>query len=477
MTSTFFGFNIARRGMSAHKAALDITAHNIANSSTEGYSRQQAVFQTTTPFNSASANKAAGAGQIGTGVQIAEIKRVRDSFLDFQLRPQLSKLGYWDEEYMSLSTIEGIMMEPSETGLSNVFDRFWDSWQNLANNPTSDATREAVLGTAGTLAGSLNSIATQLETVVSDLNVKVDIAVRDMNSIATQVAALNKQIVANVGAGLNPNDLMDERDLLLDNLTELTNFTPIFQPNGSVDVSIKGRYLVQESRATSVEAKMVDGHVRVQWADGEDLGPATGRIAGIYEVRDWIDNDLRGKLNDMTVTLMTEVNQLHAAGLPLGEGVGGEDFFVFSPLVPTEGDQSQYALGFITVNQTLVDDLSLIRAAADGGVDTGLAQGENALAIARLRNAPIFNDGTTSITAHYSGIINSLGVKSQEAERMTLNQEALSAQLIGRREEASGVSIDEELSYMVQFQHGYQAAARLLTTIDEMLQTLINLGR
>ncbi|MDP3487833.1 MAG: flagellar hook-associated protein FlgK [Bacillota bacterium] len=472
MTSTFFGFNIARRGMSAHKAALDVTAHNIANASTAGYSRQQAIFQTTTPFNSASANKAAGAGQIGTGVQIGEIRRVRDSFLDFQLRPQLSKLGYWDEKYSSLSSVEMIMMEPSETGLSNIFERFWGAWQEVAKNPTSGATRAAVLETSATMASSLNSIAIQLETVVSDLNVKVDIAVKDMNSISTQLAALNKQIVANVGAGLNPNDLMDERDMLLDNLAELTNFTPIFQPNGSVDVSIKGRYLVQESRATLVQSKMVDGHVKVQWADEVDLGPSNGRIAGMYAVRDFIANDFSGKLNEMATTLMTEVNKLHKGGVPLSDGgINTGEFFVLSH-PPTDN-----VLKFIRVNQELVDNPSYIRAAVDLGASTGLSQGENALAIARLRGAPIFNDGTTSIQAYYSGIINAVGVQSQQAERMVLNQEALTAQLVGRREDASGVSIDEELSYMIQFQHGYQAAAKLLTTIDEMLQTLINLGR
>jgi len=472
MTSTFFGFNIARRGMSAHKAALDVTAHNIANSSTAGYSRQQAIFQTTAPFNSASANKAAGAGQIGTGVQIGEIRRIRDSFLDFQLRPQLSKLGYWDEKSMSLTSVEMIMMEPSETGLSTVFERFWGAWQELAKNPTSGSTRAAVLETSATLASSLNGAAIQLETIVSDLNVKVDIAVRDMNSISTQVAALNKQIVANVGAGLNPNDLMDERDLLLDNLSELTNFTPIFQRNGSVDVSIKGRYLVQESRATQVQSKMVEGHVKVQWADGVDLGPSTGRIAGMYAVRDFIANDFGGKLKKMATTLMTEINKIHKNGVPLSDGgINTGDFFVLSH-TPTDN-----VLKFIRVNQELVDNPAYMRAAANLAPDTGRSQGENALAIARLRSAPIFNDGTTSIESYYAGIINSVGVESQQAERMVLNQESLTSQLVGRREEASGVSIDEELSYMIQFQHGYQAAAKLLTTIDEMLQTLINLGR
>lgn len=471
MTSTFFSFNIARRGMSAHKAALDVTAHNIANASTPGYSRQQAVFRTSTPFNSASANKAAGAGQIGTGVQIDEIRRVRDSFLDFQLRPQLSKLGFWDEKYMSLSTVEMIMMEPSETGLSQVFERFWGSWHELAKNPTSGATRAAVLETSVTLASSLNSVAVQLETVVSDLNVKVDIAVRDVNSIATQVAALNKQIVANVGAGLNPNDLMDERDLLLDNLAELTDFIPIFQPNGSVDVSIRGRYLVQEGKATLLKSEMDNGKVKAVWDDGIDLGANSGRIAGIYEVREWISTNFKDQLNTMATTLMSEVNKIHKEGKSLGVDTSStEDFFV-------SVQDPNNVLKFIAVNQNLRDNPELIRAASVDADPDSLTEGRTAAAIASLRNAPLFNKETTSIESFYSGIINSLGVESQQAERLVLNQDALAAQLVARREETSSVSIDEELSYMVQFQHGYQAAAKLLSTIDEMLQTLINLGR
>jgi len=473
MSSTFFGFNIARRGMSAHKTALDVTAHNISNASTQGFSRQQAVFRTSTPFNSASASRAAGAGQIGTGVQVDEIRRVRDSFLDYQLRPQLSKLGFWDEKYMALSTAEMVMMEPSDTGLSAVFERFWGAWQELAKNPTSGATRAAVLETSVTLSSSLNSVASQLETVVNDLNVKVDIAVRDINSISTQVAALNKQIVSNVGAGLNPNDLMDERDLLLDSLSELLNFTPVFQPNGSVDVSIGGRYLVQEGRSTPVEWQMDSGHIKVQWSDGKSLDVSSGRLAGIYAVRDFIDKDFRQQLNLMATTLMTEVNNLHQSGIPLADGATDTRFFVYSqPLTDN-------ALKFIAVNQELIDNPAYLRAAGEiqPGDPDGLAQGATASSIAKLRNAPVFNDDTTSIEAFYSGIINGLGVESQQAERLVINQEALSAQLSGRREESSGVSIDEELAYMVQFQHGYQAAAKLLSTIDEMLQTLINLGR
>lgn len=476
MTSTFFGLNIARRGMSAHKTALDVTAHNIANASTQGYSRQQAIFGATTPYNSASGNMAVGAGQIGTGVQIDEVRRVRDSFLDYQIRPQLSKLGYWDESYGSLTNVEALMMEPTETGLSNVFESFWGAWQELAKNPTSGTTRSLVLESSVTLASSLNGIARQLETIVGDLNVKVDMSVRDINSISVQVAGLNKQIVANVGAGLNPNDLMDQRDLLLDQLAELVDFTPVLQSNGSMDVSVGGRYLVQDNRSTLIKTQMVDGHMQAQWADGTELLSTSGRMAGIDAVRDWVGSEFYAKLNEMTVTLMDKVNELHADGLPLVEGGAVQDFFVYSPSVPADGDESQWALKFIMVNPILQDNPSLIRAAADNG-DDNLGQGENALAIARLRNTPLFNGETISIEGFYSGIINSLGVESQQAERAVLNQEALSAQLVGRREEASGVSIDEELSNMVQFQHGYQAAARLLTTLDEVLQTLINLGR
>lgn len=472
MTSTFFGFNIARRGMSANKAALDVTAHNIANSSTQGYSRQQAVFSATAPFMSASANRPGGAGQIGTGVTISEIRRVRDSFLDFQLRPQMSKLGYWDERYQALSQVEMIVMEPGDTGLSTVFERFWGAWQDLSISPTSGAARAGVVETANTLANSLNSLAAQAETLLGDLNVKTRMSVNDVNSISKQIAALNKQIVTNVGAGLNPNDLMDKRDALLDDLAAVIEFTPLIQPNGTVDVAIGGRHLVQESKVTELSVEMQGRHAVPVWSDGKELSLNGGRLSGIDSAKRWVDTDFYGKLNTLVINLAHMMNTLHAAGTPLSGATppDGEDYVSFF-IIPSNTDLRESR--FIQVNPNIMNNNGLIRAATLGA---GLADGTNALAIARLRHA-IMPGSTTSIEGLYGSIVSNLGVESQQAERLLTNQEALTNQLVNRREEAAGVSVDEELANMVQFQHGYQAAARLLSTLDEILTTVINLGR
>lgn len=470
MASTFFGFSIARRGMSAHQTALNVTAHNIANASTVGFSRQQAVFQATTPSGSATGNRGAGAGMMGTGAHIAEIRRVRDGFLDFQLRQQLSKQSNWQERNEALATVEMILMEPSDTGLSNVFERFWGSWQELAKNPTSGAVRAAVVETSATLAASLNSLAAQSEVILSDLNVKAEIAVVDINALSSQLAVLNEQIVTNLGAGLNPNDLMDRRDVLLDDLAKIVDFRALEQPNGAINIAVGGRHLVQEGRSVPLTSGLVAGEMVATWPDGERLAFSEGRLSGIAAARSFISSEFLGRLNTLAVALRESVNAVHRAGQVLPPAVptpANEDFFVTPPAAT--GQEARH----IRVNPEIVANHGLLRAAAPSA---GLADGSNALAIARLRNATM-PGGTASLEGYFAGMVTDLGVESQQAERIMLNQESLTNQLQNRREETAGVSIDEELAYMVQFQHGYQASARLLATMDEILQTIINLGR
>ena len=467
MSSTFFGFNIARRGLSAHKAALDVAAHNIANASTPGYSRQQAIFSTTSPFMTAGLNQPVQAGQIGTGVTISEVRRVRDSFLDYQIRPQQSKLGAWDERYAALSHAEKILMEPTESGLSHVFSRFWEAWQELSKNPTSGAARAGVVETGVTLATSLNAVASQLEVSISDLDTKARLSVNDINSIARQVAALNRQIVANVGAGLSPNDLNDRRDTLLDDLARITGFTPLTQPNGAVDMVIGGKRLVQGIHFAELSVA-ADG--QVVWPDGTRLALAGGRLEGVAESRQWLQNEFYGRMNTLSEGLAELVNTAHAAGQALttpDPPEEGQEFFVLPP-----GSAGREAR-FIAVNPAIVADHALLRAAAVG---SGLADGSNALQVARRRHATI-PSGATNLEGYYGAIVADLGVEAQQAARMFTNQDALVNQLHNRRQEVAGVSIDEEMAVMIQFQHSYAAAARLLATLDEMLAVLINLGR
>ncbi|MCL5981570.1 MAG: flagellar hook-associated protein FlgK, partial [Firmicutes bacterium] len=408
------------------------------------------------------------AGQIGTGVTISEVRRVRDSFLDYQIRPQQSKLGEWDERYAALSHAEKILMEPTESGLSHVFSRFWEAWQELSKNPTSGAARAGVVETGVTLATSLNAVASQLEVSISDLDTKARLSVNDINSIARQVAALNRQIVANVGAGLSPNDLNDRRDTLLDDLARITGFAPLTQPNGAVDIVIGGKRLVQGIHFAELS---VAAGGEVVWPDGAVLAPTEGRLAGVAAARHWLQNGFYERMNTLSEGLAGLVNTAHAAGQALttpDPPERGQDFFVFPP-----GSAGREAR-FIAVNPDIVADHALLRAAAAGS--GGLADGSNALQVARQRHAAI-PSGATNLEGFYGAIVTDLGVEAQQAARMFTNQDALVNQLQNRRQEVAGVSIDEEMAFMIQFQHGYAASARLLATLDEMLAVLINLGR
>jgi flagellar hook-associated protein 1 FlgK len=452
--------------MSAHKVALDVTSHNVANASTPGFSRQQAIFSATNPFSTAAMNRPQQAGQIGTGVTISEIRRVRDSFLDYQLRPQLSKLGEWDERYAALNHVEKILMEPTESGLSQVFSRFWDAWQELSKNPTSGATRAGVVETGVTLANSLHAVAAQTETSLSDLTTKVRMSVDDVNSIAEQVAALNRQIITNLAAGLNPNDLADRRDVLLDDLARTLGFTQFTQANGAIDVVIGGRHLVQGTLYTGLTT---DANGQVTWPDATPAQITGGRLAGLAAASGWLRDVFYASVNTLSVQLRDLVNTAHAAGQSMTTPPSplGADFFVIPP--GAAGREAR----FIAVNPDIVADHALVRAAAGGA---GHGDGSNALAVARQRHATSL-PGATNLEGYYNSLVIALGVEAQQSARMFTNQDALVNQLENRRQEAAGVSIDEEMAAMIQFQHGYSAAARLLATLDETLEVLINLGR
>ena len=466
MPSTFFAFNIARRGISAHKAALDVTSHNIANASTTGFSRQQAVFSTTTPMSIASINRPAQAGQIGTGVTISEIRRMREGFLDNQIRPQLSKLGEARERHAALNHIEGLLMEPTDSGLSQVFSRFWDAWQELSKNPTSGAARAGVVETSATLAGSLNALAEQIEISLADLSTKTRMSIYDVNAIARQVAGLNRQIIVNTAAGLNPNDLADRRDLLLDNLAETLGFTQLSQINGAIDIVIGGRHLVQGTLYTELT---VDSGGQAVWPDATPVIFAEGGLAGVSAAQDWLRDVFYSRINTLSINLADLINSTHSAGqsMTIPPSALGADFFV----IPA-GSTGREAR-FIQVNPDIAADHALIRAGASGA---GRADGSNALAVARQRHAPLLPGGT-NLEGYYNSLVIALGVESQQSSRVFQNQDALVTQLNNRRQEAMGVSIDEEMAAMIQFQHGYAAAARLLDTLDETLEVLINLGR
>ncbi len=216
-------FNIAKRGMSAQQYSIGITNHNVANANTEGYSRQRAQLQTTNPFMAPSMNSYIGPGQLGTGVEVATVQRVRNEFIDFQIRGELSTQGKYEAREALLGEIENIYNEPSDTGISGLLGKFYDSWHQLSKQPQSSNARTVVAQQSKALADELNHNYDQLNKLKENTNLQIKESVFEVNNVLAQIDDLNQQIISVKVSEQEPNDLMDRRDLLIDQLSSLMN--------------------------------------------------------------------------------------------------------------------------------------------------------------------------------------------------------------------------------------------------------------
>ncbi|GIN64076.1 hypothetical protein J27TS8_40690 [Robertmurraya siralis] len=223
MTSTFFGLETAKRALATQQSALYTTGHNISNANTPGYTRQRVNMQTTLPYPSPSLNRPQIPGQLGTGVKAGDITRIRDSFTDMQFRTESSKLGYWQSKVEMLSQMENIMNEPSDIGLANTMNQFWNALQDLAVQPQNDGARRVVRERGITLADTFNYMANSLKTIQADYRKEIETSQDSINSILRQINAINKEIGSIEPHGYLPNDLYDERDRLLDELSTYMN--------------------------------------------------------------------------------------------------------------------------------------------------------------------------------------------------------------------------------------------------------------
>ena len=240
MAGLFDTFTVASRGLNVQQGAINTTAHNIANANTVGYSRQRAVIETTRPFGGMSKFDSCGPGQIGTGAQITSIMRIRDTFIDYQVRNETSKLGNYQVTSEFLSQIEDIFGEPSDSGIQTLFSEFYSSFQELAKTPDKTSARTVALQKASALADALNHTYTQLEKKMTDAQELLQQNVTDINSMLDQINDLNQQISKVSAVGQTPNDLMDRRDVLLDNLSSMFGITIEKDVRETINLKVEG---------------------------------------------------------------------------------------------------------------------------------------------------------------------------------------------------------------------------------------------
>lgn len=459
MRTTFFGFELARRAIATQQRALDVTGHNITNASSPGYSRQRVVQTATLPWAEPALNRPLGPGQIGTGVMIRQIERLHDAFIESQINRETQSHSRWDAKRTILTQIELIVNEPTDSGVRHAMDKLWEGLQDLSTEPESMPARSVVAERANSLAEAIRSARARLDAVRNDINVDIRTDVNKLNSLGAQIAALNKQIAEVNAVGQNPNDLLDRRDVLLRQAAELTGVQVVDRPNGQIAVLIGGVALADGK--THRDLRFNEDTGEIEWVDtGMTAHIGDGRIRGLFESRDETIPGYIAALDEFTATLIAELNAIHAAGYDLTSSgqPSGLDFF-------TGSDSTTIAF-----NSVLYDDLELIAASGNGND----ADGSNALAMAQLRFALVMNNGTATLDEFYAATVARLGVEAQEADRYLEQQEMVLGYLDRVRESVSGVSLDEELANLIQFQHAYNAAARMLTTMDEAIDMIIN---
>jgi flagellar hook-associated protein 1 len=468
MLGLFGLLNLGARSLTTEQEGVSVAGHNLANVNNPNYSRQRLSIVT-------SPSIAGDLGPQGTGAEGAAIVRLRNNILDGEIQGELSVSSSLDAQQTALQLAESSLGQrldstassaAGEVGTSHsVADGLtglFNSFQSLSTDPSSSAQRQTVLGKASELATQFNQIDQRLGELNESLNANVQDDTESANTILEQVANLNDQIRrAEIGNPGSANDLRDTRQAVLEQLAKLVKIDTADGDNGTINVSLSGTMMVTGNEVTdTLEAyDPGDGQMQLRAKSGAALTLTGGRIQGTIDARDGVIAGLRNDLNTLAATLLQEVNSVHGAGYNLKGGTG-TDFFTGT------------GAGDIHVNAALLDDPSLVQAASAAG-----AVGDNgvALALAQLGQKPQTALNQQTFVQSYSRTASAFGQAVSTINTQISDQKTVENMLLQQRTSMSGVSLDEELTDLTRFQRAFQASARLISTIDSMLETVVNL--
>ncbi|MEP0829323.1 MAG: flagellar hook-associated protein FlgK [bacterium] len=456
MAGLFDGLEMGKRALATHQLSLNTVGHNISNVNTPGYTRQRVNTTTTYPQKIPS-------GLVGTGVKAVDIVQIRDLFLNRQFRENNKALGQWTSMEKTLTQIESIFTEPNRDSLSDLLDQFWTSWSDLANNPESMAARTALVEHTNLLTSGFNRLYRQMSDLSKSVDNDVVMTVQKVNDLAEEIASLNQQIARAELGGQKANDLRDKRDLLIDELSQYVDINSVEQKNNTATVYIGSLAIVEGVTSFKIGTrKTVAGETTasaIVWAGTtKEIKNLNGELLGMVETRDRILPDYMAKLDEMAQALISQVNSLHQTGFGL-DGSTGLNFF----------DPLKNGAATIAINFSIAGNVNKIAASRGGEVGDNL----NALAIADLRYSQVLSRGTATLSEFYNSLIGELGIDSSKAQGLKENFELLLNQIENARQAVQGVSLDEEMAQMIKFQHAFDAAARVITTMDEALVTVI----
>ena len=445
-------FDISRSSLFAYQQALSITSGNIANANNPNYSRQQVVLGTLPPDYRAKF-------AFGTGVTIDQVVRVKNNITENQLRNYYQKFYASDKHSEILGKVETLFSEPSELGLSNFINEFFNSWDELAVNPGSGPLRNNVIQSAQKLSSKVQSVYEGLDLLRSDLKEEGSELVNSVNYYLDQIKVLNSDIYQASITGVSANDLLDDRDAVINELSKLVNINVSIDNNNIATISIGGVFAVDRVYANHFKLVEENGRLSVKSEDENSKVALTG--GEIFAVVDTYSNKIPQYYNDIDAIMnqmVQSVNELHSSGYTNTEPPQtGINFF--------EG----YSHGVLIINQDILDDPNLIAASGDGTSGNN----EIALALAELKNQGLV-DGKT-FSEKYTDLVSNIGHQKQLNEQNANSFGLVIEQLELQKSSESGVSIDEEMINVMRFQRAYDAAAKLIKVADELLETIVNM--
>jgi flagellar hook-associated protein 1 len=439
--------------LTAYTTAIDVANTNISNVDTSGYSRRTAVIQTGT----------------SGGARVTAITRSCDPFLESQIFAANQKLGNWDAEQEILSSVEAIFNDTDDCGLSSALSEYWNAWQDVANDPPSSTARSILVSQAITLVQTLTDLDSDLQSAQQSVDYQIGSTLATINQINRQIADLNAAMASAEANGEDTNTLKDSLDSIVSQLSELLSIN-VYE-NGSGETCIQtrsGMPLVEGTSAWSLGAERdattglsditltgEDGQTEVVTSDCSG-----GKLGGYLEMRNTVIPGYRDQLNEFASALITESNRIHEAGYDLYGNAG-------IPLF-TGTDASD-----IAVSASIIEDGGLI--AASSSADGAPSDGTNAASLADLQGTAVLNNQTSTLDEFYAALVSSVGTAASRAQNNYESQSSVALAYTNLRDSVSGVSTDEELANLVRYQYAYEAAAKLISTIDELLQAVIDM--
>ncbi|POZ89154.1 flagellar hook-associated protein FlgK [Petrotoga sibirica] len=321
--------NTGLLGVYTNKIAMSVVAHNISNSNTQGFSRQSPVIVTTNPINLTTIGSGGAALSFGTGSTVSDIQRVRDEFLDLQFRETSSRLNYWENIYSNVHYIEQLFGEPGETGLRNMYDSFWASIEELKTDPSNEAAKTQVVSRAEELVNTMKDINYRLEELKSDINSEIKIRIGEINGYLKRIADLNQKILTSSSISGSPNDLLDERDRLLDKLSELSNIRITSHSNGQISLSMGDKVVLNGSSYQEIKSLTIEGTKDEYYAyvGNNPLTFNDGKMSALFELRDEIIPSYQRQLDEFGLYLVDTTNLIYKEGWDSTGTITGANFF------------------------------------------------------------------------------------------------------------------------------------------------------